>query len=87
VEPVAAIFTCEVEDGPFSPVLVVVIVRADQAGDAAVKVKDPLVVARPLTSVALTVKVDTPADPPRVPDISPEEDKESPVGKAPEAIV
>jgi hypothetical protein len=68
-------------------VLVVVIVRADQAGDTEVKVKDPLVVDRPLTSVALTVNVAVPALPPRVPEIKPEVDKDKPVGKLPEAIV
>jgi hypothetical protein len=37
--------------------------------------------------VALTVKVAVPADPPRVPEINPEEDKDKPVGRLPEAIV
>jgi hypothetical protein len=49
--------------------------------------RDELVVARPFTSVAFTVKVKVPADPPAVPEIKPEDDKERPVGKDPEAIV
>jgi hypothetical protein len=73
--------------GAFLPVVVAVKVTLSHAGDIDKNVNDPLVVARPLTSVALTVKVAVPADPPRVPEINPDEDKDNPVGKLPEARV
>jgi hypothetical protein len=49
-------------------------------------VKLLLVVALPFTSVAFTANVNVPADE-GVPDISPEELKDNPVGRAPDATV